>query len=76
VWERLHALLLAELRAVGEQDWSRTFAWLHHFKRLLVRYDRRHEITRPSERHRRQRQQAKRPGHGCFALRANGRGAE
>jgi transposase len=21
-----------------------TFAWLHHFKRLLVRYDRRHEI--------------------------------
>ncbi len=20
------------------------FAWLHHFKRLLVRYDRRHEI--------------------------------
>jgi transposase len=23
---------------------ERTFAWLHHFKRLLVRYDRRHEI--------------------------------
>jgi putative transposase len=23
---------------------ERTLAWLHHFKRLLVRYDRRHEI--------------------------------
>jgi transposase len=23
---------------------ERTFAWLHHFKRLLVRYDRRYEI--------------------------------
>jgi hypothetical protein len=23
---------------------ERTFAWLHHFKRLLVRYDRRAEI--------------------------------
>jgi transposase len=23
---------------------ERTFAWLHHFKRLLVRCDRRHEI--------------------------------
>ena len=23
---------------------ERTFAWLHHYKRLLVRYDRRHEI--------------------------------
>jgi transposase len=23
---------------------ERTFGWLHHFKRLLVRYDRRHEI--------------------------------
>jgi len=23
---------------------ERTFAWLHHYKRLLVRYDRRHDI--------------------------------
>jgi transposase len=23
---------------------ERAFAWLHHFKRLRVRYDRRHEI--------------------------------
>jgi hypothetical protein len=23
---------------------ERTFAWLHHFKRLLVRDDRRHEM--------------------------------
>jgi hypothetical protein len=23
---------------------ERTFAWPHHFERLLVRYDRRHEI--------------------------------
>jgi len=23
---------------------ERTFAWLHHLKRLLVRYDRRHDI--------------------------------
>jgi hypothetical protein len=23
---------------------ERTFAWLHNFKRLLVRYDHRHEI--------------------------------
>jgi transposase len=32
---------------VGSQKsrWpERTFAWLHHFKRLLVRYDRRAEI--------------------------------
>jgi transposase len=40
VWGRLHELLLAELRAAGE----RAFAWLHHYKRLLVRYDRRHEM--------------------------------
>jgi len=38
VWERLHEILLAELRADG------TFAWLSHYKRLLVRYDRRQEI--------------------------------
>jgi transposase len=31
---------------LGRVRWvvERTFAWLHHFKRLLVGYDRRHEI--------------------------------
>ena len=31
---------------LGRVRWvvERTFAWLHHFKRLLVRYDRRHDI--------------------------------
>jgi transposase len=31
---------------LGHARWviERTFAWLHHFKRLLVRYDRRQEI--------------------------------
>jgi transposase len=31
---------------LGHVRWvvERTFAWLHNFKRLLVRYDRRHEI--------------------------------
>jgi len=31
---------------LGSVRWAveRTFAWLHHFKRLLVRYDRKHEI--------------------------------
>jgi transposase len=31
---------------LGRHRWvvERTFAWLHKFKRLLVRYDRRHEI--------------------------------
>jgi len=31
---------------LGRYRWvvERTFAWLHNFKRLLVRYDRRHEI--------------------------------
>jgi transposase len=31
---------------LGRARWvvERTFAWLHHFKRLLVRYDRHHEI--------------------------------
>jgi transposase len=31
---------------LGRARWvvKRTFAWLHNFKRLLVRYDRRHEI--------------------------------
>src|SRR5438876_763163 len=49
VWERLHAVLLSRLRAAGEIEWSRavverTFAWLHNFKRLLVRYERRADI--------------------------------
>jgi len=35
-----HGSGLGRIRWVVE----RTFAWLHHFKRLLVRYDRRHEI--------------------------------
>ena len=31
---------------LGRVRWvvERTFAWLHHYKRLLVRYDRRHDI--------------------------------
>jgi transposase len=31
---------------LGHARWvvERTFAWLHKFKRLLIRYDRRHEI--------------------------------
>jgi transposase len=31
---------------LGTVRWvvERTFAWLHHFKRLLVRYDRHHEM--------------------------------
>jgi transposase len=31
---------------LGRVRWvvERAFAWLHHFKRLRVRYDRRHEI--------------------------------
>ena len=35
-----HGSGLGKVRCVVE----RTFAWLHHFKRLLVRHDRRHEI--------------------------------
>jgi hypothetical protein len=35
VWERLRALLLTELRAAGEIEWSRA---------VLVRYDRRADI--------------------------------
>jgi transposase len=35
-----HGSGLGRLRWVVE----RTFAWLHNYKRLLVRYDRRHEI--------------------------------
>ena len=38
--QREHGSGLGRVRWVVE----RTFAWLHHFKRLLVRYDRRHEI--------------------------------
>ena len=31
---------------LGRVRWvvERTFAWLHHYKRLLVRYDRRHDM--------------------------------
>jgi transposase len=32
VWERLHALLLAELRAAGELDWSRAVADSSHLQ--------------------------------------------
>jgi hypothetical protein len=38
--ETEHGSRLGTVRWVVE----RTFAWLHHFKRLLVHYDRRHEI--------------------------------
>jgi transposase len=41
-----HGSRLGTVRWVVE----RTFAWLHNFKRLLVRYDRRHEIHHPSSR--------------------------
>ena len=39
-------LVLAGRRTRRRGRWvvERTFAWLHHFKRLLVRYERRHEI--------------------------------
>jgi hypothetical protein len=40
---------LARVRK-GFKRVERTLAWLHHFKRLLVRYDRRHEIPRASSR--------------------------
>ena len=35
---------------LGRARWvvERTFAWLHHYKRLLIRYERRHDITKPS----------------------------
>jgi transposase len=39
-----HGSGLGRARWVGE----RTFAWLHHFKRLLVRYDCRAEIHEAS----------------------------
>jgi transposase len=39
-----HGSGLGRIRWVVE----RAFDWLHHFKRLLVRYDRRHESTKPS----------------------------
>jgi len=37
---------------LGRARWvvERTFAWLHHFKRLLVRYDRRTRSTKRSSR--------------------------
>ena len=39
---------------LGRYRWvvERTFAWLHHLKRLLVRYDRRDEIHEGIPRHR------------------------
>jgi transposase len=46
VWQELHSVLLARLRAAGELEWvvERTFAWLHNFKRLLIRYERRADM--------------------------------
>lgn len=43
LWELVEPLLPKKVRRFR---WvvERTFAWLHHFKRLLVRYDRRAEI--------------------------------
>ncbi len=32
VWERLHAVLLAELRAAGELDWSRAVVDSSHVR--------------------------------------------
>jgi len=51
VWERGIKPVIARRQTdhgsgLGRYRWvvERTFAWLHNFKRLLVRYDRRHEI--------------------------------
>jgi transposase len=51
VWERGIKPVIARRKTelgstLGRFRWvvERTFAWLHHFKRLLVRYDRRAEI--------------------------------
>ena len=45
---------------LGRVRWvvERTFAWLHHFKRLLVRYDRHHGLSRA------RRSGGKLPGRG------------
>jgi transposase len=41
---------MKEGSGLGRARWvvERTFAWLHHFRRLLVRYDRRAGSTRRS----------------------------
>jgi transposase len=39
VWERLHALLLAELRAAGELEWSRAVADSSHVQAKRGRPD-------------------------------------
>ena len=51
VWKRGVKPIIARRQTehgsgLGRARWvvERSFAWLHHFKRLLVRYDRRHEI--------------------------------
>jgi len=51
VWERGIKPLIARRQTehgsgLGRCRWvvERTFAWLHHFKRLLVRYERRLDI--------------------------------
>ena len=51
VWRRCVKPIIARRQTehgsgLGRHRWvvERTFAWLHQFKRLLVRYDRRHEI--------------------------------
>jgi len=43
---RIARRLIDSSERLGRYRWvvERTFAWLHHFKRLLVRYDRRHVI--------------------------------
>lgn len=49
VWEKLHQVLLDKLNALGEIDWwvvERTFAWLNHFRRLTIRYERRLDMHR------------------------------
>ncbi len=55
VWERGIKPVIARRQTehgsgLGRYRWvvERTFAWLHNFKRLLVRYERRAEITRLS----------------------------
>ena len=57
VWQRGIKPLIARRQTehgsgLGRHRWvvERTFAWLHHLKRLLVRYDRRAEIDETSSR--------------------------
>lgn len=49
VWQRPHEVLLAELNAASGLDWSRwvierSIAWLHGFRRLRIRWERRADI--------------------------------